>query len=312
MVGRVVEIAEDGRHLSLYRGFLVVSRHDREARPGERLGLVPLDEIGAVLANAHGLTYSNNLVLALAQRGIPFVLCASNHLPSAILWPVDGHHRQTAILRAQIASSLPLRKRLWQRIVQAKIRQQAAVVRLVTGDGRGIASGLEAMAQRVRSGDPDNLEAQAARRYWPALFGAEFRRDAELAGINSLLNYGYAIIRSGMARAVMAAGLNPTLGVHHTNRGNPMCLVDDLMEPFRPFVDIMVLSLVGAGVDEVTPQAKAALAAVLVRDLVTENGISPLVTMQLRVAQSLVRSLEDGKERLDLPPVQHFAPLLEL
>lgn len=227
MIGRVVEIAEDGRFLSVKRGFLVVS-HERE-----ELGRVALDDIAALVVNAHGCAYTNNVVTMLAERGIAMVVCGPNHLPKAFLWPVDGHHAQSTRMAAQLEASKPLKKRIWQQLVRAKIRQQAANL---AAWGRP-AGGFHLLERKVRSGDPDNVEAQAARRYWPLLFGNEFRRDTAGGGVNGLLNYGYAILRSGVARAVMAAGLHPGLGVHHSNRSNPMCLVDDLMEPFRPLVD---------------------------------------------------------------------------
>ncbi|KAA0579781.1 type II CRISPR-associated endonuclease Cas1 [Azospirillum sp. B21] len=291
MTGRIVEIAEDGRHLSLSRGFLVVEGQGRE------IGRVPLDDIGAVVANAHGLTYSNNLLLALAERGVVVVLCGPNHVPAAFLWPVDGHHVQAQRMRAQLNVSVPQTKRLWQLLVRAKVRQQGAVL-----EARGAPAGaFEALARKVRSGDPDNIEAQAARRYWPLLFGNDFRRDSDADGMNGLLNYGYAILRSTVARAVMGAGLHPTLGLFHRNRANPLCLVDDLMEPFRPFVDLAVARLADAGHEAVTPDTKRFLALVPSLDLPTAEGTTPLSTVVMRAATSLAQAYEKGEAVLDLP-----------
>ncbi|NYZ13638.1 type II CRISPR-associated endonuclease Cas1 [Azospirillum sp. RWY-5-1] len=300
MTGRVVEIAEDGRHLSLSRGFLVVSAEGRE------IGRVPLDDIAVVMANAHGLTYSNNLLVALCERGAVMVLCGSNHVPAAFLWPVDSHHVQARRMRAQVEAPAPLAKRLWQACVRAKIRQQAAAL-----DSRGLpGGGLLEMARRVRSGDPDNLEAQAARRYWPALFGAEFRRDQDAGGANAMLNYGYAILRSATARAVTAAGLHPSIGLHHSNRGNPLCLVDDLMEPFRPLIDLAVLRLLEAGHTGVTREVKRFLALVPSLDMLTAQGTTPIGTVLIRLAGSLARVLEEGKGDLDLPALDRpWAPM---
>lgn len=201
---RIVEIAEDGRHLGVHRGFLTVSAE------GKEIGRVPLDDIGALVATAHGLSFTNNALLALLERGAPVVLCGPNHSPKGVLWPVDGHHVQAARMRAQIDASLPMTKRLWQTIVAAKIAAQGQTL---VSAGREGGTGLAAMAKRVKSGDPDNLEAQAAQRYWRALFGPAFRRDQDGGGANGLLNYGYAILRSGTARATMGAGLHPTLGM---------------------------------------------------------------------------------------------------
>ena len=146
------------------------------------------------------------------------------------------------------------------------------------------------------------MEAQAARRYWPLLFGKEFRRDPRAEGINGLLNYAYAILRSLAARAVMAAGLHPALGVHHHNRSNPMCLVDDVMEPFRPLADWLVFGLVGEGVVVVNNKAKTRLAALGMLDMQGEKGISPLSSCLRRLASSLGQSYESGKNLLVLPP----------
>ena len=291
MIGRVVEIAEDGRHLAVLRGFLVVS-HD-----GTEIGRVALDDISAVVGTAHGLTYSANLVVALAERGVPFVLCGSNHMPKAVLWPVETHHTQTLRMRFQIDAGRPLRKRLWQGIVRAKITNQGAALEAVGQSSNA----FEAIARRVRSGDPENVEAQAAQRYWPLMMGSSFRRDAAQPGPNGMLNYGYTILRSAVARAVMAAGLHPTIGIHHENRGNPMCLVDDLMEPFRPVVDVAVVRLMAEGIEDVTPEAKHRLVGLLSLDMATNAGTTPLATCTYRLALSVARSFETGSAALDLP-----------
>lgn len=295
MIGRIVEISEDGRHLSLHRGFMVVSAG------GEEIGRVPLDDIGTAVVNAHGATYSNSLVVELARRGSGMVLCGSNHSPVAWLWPVVGNHAQALRMRAQMEATKPLCKRLWQIVVRAKILQQGAVLDALGRPGQGF--GL--MARRVASGDPANLEAQAARRYWPLIFGDDFRRDRSLPGINGLLNYGYTILRSATARAVVAAGLHPSLGIHHRSRANDMCLVDDLMEPFRPIVDLQITRLCAAGVEEVTREAKEALAGTITFDMRTAQGTTPLGTCLDRLATSLGQSFEAKRAMLDLP----LAPL---
>lgn len=291
MIGRTVEIAQDGRHLSVKRGFLVVREQ------GEEVGRVPLDDIGALLCNAHGLTYSTNLVAALAERGTPMVFCGRNHHPVAVAIPVEGHHRQSARVRAQVEASRPLRKSLWKSLIKAKIGLQGAVLNHL---GRP-AGAFETLAASVRSGDPENVEAQAARRYWPLLLGPEFRRDIDGGGANALLNYGYTVLRSAAARAVIASGLHPSVGVHHESQYNALCLVDDVMEPFRPIVDLAVLRLVETGTLEVNPETKARLAEVLTYDMQSDAGVTPLGTCLHRLATSLGQSFEQGRAALALP-----------
>ena len=291
MIGRVVEVASEGRHLARLRGLMTVSRN------GVEDARVPLDDIGVLLCNARGLSYSNDLMTELARRGGAVVLCGANYLPTAWLWPLEGHHVQAMRMRCQLEASLPLRKRLWQRIVREKIAQQSNVLDLLQLNSGSV----KAMARRVRSGDPDNVEAQAARRYWPLLFGDDFRRDRYGGGPNPFLNYGYTVLRAAVARAVVAAGLHPSLGIHHHNRSNPMCMVDDLMEPFRPFVDYTSVRLVAESKKELTPESKQALAEVLTMDMHTERGTTPLQTCIERAAQSLAQSFEAGKPSLVFP-----------
>lgn len=291
MVGRVVDLSTDGRHVSIHRGFLVVSEGDDE------VGRVGLDHIAAVVANAHGLTYSNYALLELARRGIPTVLCGPSHRPEGIVWPVDGHHAQAGRMADQANAAAPLKKRLWAQIVRAKVLAQGAALAAV-GARHG---GFHLLSRKVKSGDPDNVEAEAARRYWPLLMGADFRRDRDADGVNALLNYGYAVLRAGVARAVMAGGLHPSLGLMHANRANAMVLVDDLMEPFRPTVDLEVWRLKQAGVIAVEREAKTALARVMVLDLPTTVGLSPVMVCAERLVQSLARAYGGDGDTLDLP-----------
>lgn len=297
MIGRVVEVASDGRHLAALRGFMTISAD------GVEVARVPLDDIGVLLCHAHGLTYSNNLLVELSQRGAAIVLCGSNHMPLAWVWPLDGHHVQALRMRHQLEADEPLRKRLWQVLVRAKIVQQGAVLkRMGKEDGA-----FDLLARKVRSGDPENMEAQAARRYWPLLMGEDFRRDRQTGGTNAMLNYGYTVLRAGVARAVTSTGLHPSIGLHHSNRSNPMCLVDDLMEPFRPLIDYLVTRLVADGAEDVTPSVKASLARVLSLDMVTARGTTPVSTCLERLTVSLAAAFESGKPGLDLP--EPFLPL---
>lgn len=292
---RIVDIATDGRHLSLHRGFLVVSQ-DRE-----EIGRIALDDVHAVLIHAHGTTWSANLIAALAERGAPVVHCGANHAPVAMTLPLVGHHAQNARFRAQWNASVPLTKQMWRHLVSAKIVMQGAVLAWRGIDG---AESFPLMARRVKSGDTDNLEAQAARRYWPLLMGPDFRRDRDSPGANGLLNYGYAVMRATVARAVVAAGLHPTIGIAHANRGNPLALADDLIEPFRPLVDALVIALTDNGVTELTPAIKRRFARLVAFDLDCEGESSPVSLAAARLAQSVARAFETGRPSLRLfsPP----------
>ena len=297
MLGRIVEIADDRRHLALYRGFLLV--RDLSAN-GAELGRVPLDDITALIASAHGISYTHALLVALAERSVPFVLCAANHNAVGMLLSLDGHHLQAARMQAQAASGLALRKRLWAALVRAKLAQQATVLQAV-----GSAHvPLQALVRKVRSGDPDNIEAQGARRYWPLLFGHSFRRDRHTGGLNGLLNYGYTVARAATARAVVAAGLHPSLGLHHSNAANAMRLVDDLIEPFRPLVDWQVWRLQQAGIHAVTPEAKHQLVQLLHYDLDGPHGTSPVSVSMQRLARSLASVFQGEQRNLTLPAPQ--------
>lgn len=294
MIGRIVEIADDRRHLFVNRGFMVVRDTEGERK---ELGQVPLDDIAAVIANAHGMTYTNNLLVALAERGAPFVLCAANHNAVGMLITLDGHHVQSKRIEAQVAASLPTHKRLWASVVKSKLEQQAAALEAAGAP----TAPLLALLRKVRSGDPENVEGQGARRYWNLLFGAEFRRDQDGDGLNALLNYGYTILRSATARAVVAAGLHPSIGLHHSNDGNAMRLVDDLMEPFRPIVDLKVWQLRRAGEGQVTPETKRALVRTLYDDMQSSAGATPVMVCMQKLAVSLAQVYLGERDKLDLP-----------
>ncbi|TBR73206.1 MAG: type II CRISPR-associated endonuclease Cas1 [Burkholderiaceae bacterium] len=294
MIGRIVEVADDRRHLFMHRGFMVVQDTEGERK---ELGQVPLDDIAAVIANAHGLSYTNNLLVALAARGAPFVLCAANHNAVGMLLPIEGNFEQAKRIEGQIAASLPTHKRLWATVVRSKLEQQAAALE-ATGSPP---APLAALAAKVKSGDPENLEAQGARRYWGLLFGDEFRRDQDAGGLNAMLNYGYTVLRATTARAIIAAGLHPSIGLHHSNDNNAMRLVDDVMEPFRPVIDLKVWQLKRNHEEHVTPDAKRALVHTLYDDMQTEAGATPVMVCVQKLATSLAQVYLGERDRLDLP-----------
>lgn len=293
MQNRVVEITSDGTHLSVARGFLSV------AIKGEPTGRVAIDDIGALIIRGHGASLSVNVCTRLAEANVPVVICGANQSPASIVWPVSGHFAQGLHMQAQAVANKPLRKRLWKQLIETKITAQAGVLAAHGLDNDDIAS----MARRVNSGDTANLEAQAARRYWPRLMGGKFRRDRTAGGINAALNYGYTVLRAATARSILGAGLHPSLSINHQSRGDALRLADDLMEPFRPWVDLKVRQMAeGDDPDiELDPGRKAALAGVLLLDFDSPTGASPMQTCINRLAQSLARVFIGETKQLDLP-----------
>lgn len=300
MIKRTLEISSGATRLSVANGQLVIRRDDM---PDAR---VPCEDIGVLIIDHPATSYTQAVMTELTHHGAVIVICGSNHHPTAIVMPVEGNSIQTERQRQQIAAPLPIAKRAWQNLVSAKIKQQAAVLAWATGEDAGLAS----MADRVRSGDPDNLEAQAAQRYWPRLMGADFRRLREGGGPNAMLNYGYAIIRASMARAICAAGLLPSLGVNHRNKYNAFCLADDLMEPYRPYVDWRVKEWMMSGqpMDDIGRPQKQALLGLLNETLLIGERKSPMLLAMHATAASLVNSFSDGKAKLALPQGMPLKP----
>ncbi len=288
---QIIDIATDGRHLSRDRGFLKVSVD------GQEIGRTSLDQVAGVIVHAHGTTWSMSLLTELADRGAPVVLCGANHAPRSVLLPLEGHHAQGGRLRAQWQAKQPLIKQAWKQVVTAKVRMQAAALAAM---GEADAP-LRMMRRKITSGDSTNIEAQAARHYWPRMMGADFRRDADAADVNALLNYGYTVLRAATARAVVAAGLHPSIGLHHSNRGNAFALADDLMEPFRPLVDCAARHIAADHGPEVDTAAKQALARLIATDLPLGDGLTPVSVALIKLATSLGQSFEAGKLSLALP-----------
>lgn len=296
MQNQIVEVVTEGVHLSLYRGFVKLSRD------GEEVGRVGLPDIGGIVVRGYGASISLNLVARLAEEKIPLVLCGVDQNPASVVWPISSHHRQGHIIEAQASLSQPRRKRLWQALIKAKITAQAQA--LQADDEQSL--DLFEMAKRVRSGDADNLEAQAARRYWPRMMKPvepEFRRDQNSGPINSWLNYGYAVLRAGAARSILAAGLHPSLSIHHQSRGESLRLASDIMEPFRPWVDLTVRRLAIASDERaaLSPDQKQKIVGVLSLDLIGPNGASPLQTSMDRLCQSLAQNCLATGQKLEVP-----------
>jgi CRISP-associated protein Cas1 len=299
MAWRGVHLTHPSR-LSLADGQMVVAQADGEAR-------VPLEDIAWVVIDTPQATLTTALIAACMDAGTILVTTDEKHTPSGVMLPFHRHHRQAEVSALQVAASAPLRKRLWQAIVCAKVANQASALALCGGDSRA----LTAMLRHVGSGDPGNVEARAARHYWGRLFPS-FVRERPSDKRNMLLNYGYAVARSAVARAIVAAGLWPALGLNHASVSNAFNLADDLVEPFRPFVDLMVWRMSGKGSradGEPTLDERRRLAAVpLEVARIGEEDVS-LLTATERIATSLVRALESRRwEFLELPNLDAAGP----
>lgn len=302
MVGRVIEIVERGRSLFLEYGNMVI-------RSGEEvIARVALDDILALVVNPCGAMVSSGLLSALAERNIPFVVSAPNFTPIATLMPLAGNFEVAARIESQVNASAPLRKQAWKQVIQSKVIMQALALEATGVDS----SAVRSLISEIRSGDTTNVEAQAARLYWPRMFGGPFRRDPDLQGLNSLLNYGYAVIRAATARAIAASGLHPSIGIHHAHPLDTMRLADDLVEPYRPLVDCRVRFLSDSGILEVKPESKRALVAILTTDIPTPVGTSPVSVAIHRTSQSFVHYLRGEIETLELPGEESIPVLSEL
>jgi len=296
MIAGIVEVAENNRHLASFRGFLKVTEH------GQEIGRVPLEDITSLILSGHGITISKNLLESLAEKKAIIVSCGKNWHPVSMVLPCEGHYAQAEVIRYQISASKPLNKQLWKSIISCKIWNQAAAI-TCTDPGNKAARKLERMARTVKSGDSERLESQAARYYWPALIGKDFKRRRFSDDLNKYLNYGYTVLRAATARAIVSVGLQPALGIFHENRLNAFALVDDLMEPYRPIVDLVALDLWNEDPEtvELSPVNKKRLAAVLTADLQSDKGETPVINFLKLSAKSLADSYRDKREQLALP-----------
>lgn len=292
MIKRVVEVGSPAR-LSLRKGQMVIERE------GEEDASVPIEDLGVLILEHPAISHTQGLLAACSANNVAVVLCGEKRLPAAVLLPLEGHSTHARILRSQISLSEPSRKRLWRAIVRAKIEAQAHALESAGEDGRT----LRAMAARVKSGDPENVESQAARIYWPRLFGEEFRRGREKGGPNPLLNYAYAVLRAAAARAVAGAGLHPALGLHHRNQYDGLALADDLMEPLRPLADRKVCALwrASGGEADLSPETKRELLGVLGEDCRLGDRRLPLITALGLYAAGVRKAIEGEAKQVEIP-----------
>ena len=264
----------------------------------------PIEDIGIIVLDNRQITLTTGLMDALLENNCAVITCDARSMPVGMMLPLSGNTTQSERFRHQINSSLPLRKQLWQQTIQYKIRNQLAVLKQYTNAETKC---MQKWANEVKSGDTENMEARAAAYYWKGLFGHidGFVRDREGVAPNNLLNYGYAILRAVVARSLVASGLLPTLGIHHHNRYNAYCLADDIMEPYRPYIDMLVYDItVQYGIDiELSKDIKAELLSIPTLDVIIDGKRSPLMIGVSQTTASLYKCFKGEIRKIIYPEI---------
>lgn len=286
--------------LSLENRQLVI-RLDQAGTTDRKKITVPIEDIGTIVLDHPQITITHAVISQLLNNNVALITSGPNRLPTGMLLPLVGHTSQSERFKHQINATLPLKKNLWQQTVQAKILNQAELLASLDIP----VENMRYWASCVKSGDNENHEARAAAFFWSKLFpeSLNFIRGRYEAPPNNLLNYGYAVLRAQVARCLVASGMLPTLGIHHKNKYNAYCLADDIMEPYRPYVDLAVLRIVKQSEDisELTTSYKAELLKVLQADVYIDNQTSPLAVAVQRTTASLFRCFEGGQRKILYP-----------
>ena len=273
-----------------------------EAIKKEAERTIPIEDIGVVILDNKRITLTSGVMEALLENNCAVITCNQKSMPVGLLLPLCGNTTQNERFRSQLEASLPLRKQLWQQTIKQKILNQEHVLRINTDKETNC---MRIWSNDVRSGDPDNLEARAAAYYWKNVFTnyPNFVRDREGTPPNNLLNYGYAILRAIIARALVGSGLLPTLGIHHHNRYNAYCLADDIMEPYRPYVDQLVLDIIQCNLEisDITRDLKMQLLGIPMLDVVINGKRSPLMIAAQQTTASLARCFAGENKRISYP-----------
>lgn len=277
---------------------LLIEFAEKENKPSVS---VPIEDIGIVVIDNAQIVISHALIVALNQNNAVIISCDDQHLPYGLMLPMFSHHAFTEKMHEQLQSSLPLRKNLWQQTVMAKIANQAALLRQLGKDDNK----MQYYLRQVKSGDPQNVEGRAAAYYWENLFGQHdsFTRSREGEFPNAFLNYGYAILLAVIARSLVASGLLPAFGIHHRNKYNPWCLASDIMEPYRPYVDMVILQALQEfpEAEELTPVIKRYILQIPAMDILIEGKSSPLMVGAQRTTASLSACFDGSARRILYP-----------
>ena len=292
MIKRVVDVSE--------RAYLhVQNRQLCVDKDGITVSKIATDDLGILILQHPAITITQSAITLCQKSNVAILFCDERHLPISITLPLwSGNSLHTKVLREQISSKIPRRKRLWQQIVRAKISGQVATLEQAGMEPQR----LKRLIDRVRSDDPENIEAQAAQVYWRTLMGYSFRRDPGTDGVNSILNYGYSIMRAMTARALVGTGLHPAIGIHHKNQYNGLCLADDVMEPFRPWIDSLVCEM-GTPIGEIkiTRDVKQRILSLLSEQVRYDNEKMPLMVSVHYLAAQIKYALTDNSIVLTYP-----------
>lgn len=261
---------------------------------------VPIEDMGVLVLSHSAISYTQGLFMELLDNNVAILFCNKRHMPEGLLLPFQDNQIHSRRLRVQINATKPTKKRMWQQIVRAKIKSQAWLLNQKHDD-----DGLKKLVKKVHTGDPKNIEARAARKYWKALFPkTDFKRRPEEGHLNALLNYGYAVIRAAVARSLTAAGLQPSIGVHHHNKYNPYCLADDMMEPFRAFMDEIVFEIYkqkGTTKVQLVKSVKQELLKVLTVRVEINSKHYPFLESLHLMAASAVKCFANEQKKLIIP-----------
>lgn len=294
MTRRIIEIGTEGCYLKLRDQQLVIQKGEDE------VGIIPIEDMSALILDHPQTVITVPVLNHLLENNVMVISSDERHQPAGMFLPLQSHVIQTERFTAQAGMSASQKKALWKQIVRAKVLMQGKVLQNLTRND----AGLSVLAKKVRSGDPDNIEAQAARRYWSRLFeDTDFKRDFDAEDQNRYLNYGYAVVRAVMARSICAAGLHPSLGLHHHNRYNAYCLADDLMEPYRPFVDLLVHEIAQkfGNLAEMSKEVRAELLQILTWEVEMESENLTFQRAAQKTARSLAKAVLGESRQLSLP-----------
>lgn len=292
MIKRIIDISEQ-TYVYMKHKQLMLERNK------ETIGTIPIEDLGAVILQHPAIVITQAVIIACQKNNVVLIFCDAQHLPYSAILPIsDANTLHSKVIQEQVNLTVPVKKRLWKQIVQYKLKEQALTLKLLNKNYQPI----EYLSNKVKTGDKENHEAQAAKKYWRLLMGDDFRRDPKSGEINALLNYGYAIVRAMTARAIVGSGLHPALGLHHHNQYNGLCLADDLMEPFRPWVDYLVYQLIEENEAlTINQENKKLFLGMLSQNVLWKDKTLPMMVASHHLTASLKKAYSDKSKKIYYP-----------